>query len=94
MEADLREQANAKRFSKMEERLLVGSKKLDPLVCGDTVVVQNQAVTINFGVWWNSSTELQPEDSMRWKYGDFSGKLFFFFILWTQSRFQILFQQV
>ena len=43
LEADLREQAHAKRFSKMEERLLVGSKKLDPLVCGVTVVIQNQA---------------------------------------------------
>ena len=38
MEADLREQAHAK----MEERLLTGSKKLDLLVCGDTVVVQNK----------------------------------------------------
>ena len=27
----------------MEDRLLVGSKKLEALVCGDTVVVQNQA---------------------------------------------------
>ena len=67
MEADLWEQAHAKRFSMMEERLLTGSKKLDPLVCSGTVVVQNQVAekTGKPGRWTKTGevVEVLPFDS-------------------------------
>ena len=43
LEADLREQAHAKRHAKMEERLSAGTRELPPLKVGDTVVVQDQS---------------------------------------------------
>ena len=45
LEADLREQAFAKRHAKMEEKLLTGSKSLPPLSIGDRVTVQDQSPT-------------------------------------------------
>ena len=65
MEADLREQAFAKRHAKMEERLTIGSKPLPPLSVGDTVVVQDQSNPLKPGKWTKTGTVVEklPHDS-------------------------------
>ena len=65
LEADLREQAYAKRHSRMAERLTYGSRKLAPLVCGDTVVVQDQTQQGKAGKWTKTGeiVEVLPYDS-------------------------------
>ena len=65
MEADLREQAFAKRHAKMEERLASGSKPLPTLSVGDTVVVQDQSNPLKPGKWTKTGTVVEqlPHDS-------------------------------
>ena len=65
LEADLREQAFAKRHCKMEERLSVGAKPLPPLALGDIVTVQDQSDPRKAGRWTKTGTvvELMPHDS-------------------------------
>ena len=59
MEADLREQAFAKRHAKMEERLAIGSKPLPTLCVGDTVVVQDQSNPLKPGRWTKTGTVVE-----------------------------------
>ena len=65
LEADLREQAFAKRHAKMEEKLLIGSKSLPPLSIGDTVTVQDQSNPLKPGKWTKTGkvVEILPHDS-------------------------------
>ena len=65
LEADLREQAFAKRHCKMEERLSFGAKPLPPLVIGDVVTVQDQTDPRKAGKWTKTGTvvEVMPHDS-------------------------------
>ena len=65
LEADLREQAFAKRHCKMEERLTFGAKPLPPLALGDMVTVQDQTDPRKAGKWTKTGTvvEILPHDS-------------------------------
>jgi hypothetical protein len=65
LEADLREQAHAKRHGKMADRLASGSRKLAPLQVGDTVVVQDQSNVYKPGKWTKTGevVEVLPFDS-------------------------------
>ena len=65
LEADLREQAFAKRHAKMEEKLLIGSKSLPPLSIGDMVTVQDQSNPLKPGKWTKTGkvVEILPHDS-------------------------------
>ena len=65
LEADLREQAFAKRHCKMEERLTFGAKPLPPLALHDVVTVQDQSDPRKAGKWTKTGTvvEILPHDS-------------------------------
>ena len=65
LEADLREQAHAKRHGRMADRLTFGSRKLAPLQCSDTVVVQDQTMQGKAGKWTKTGevVETLPFDS-------------------------------
>ena len=65
MEADIREQAFAKRHARMEDRLLQGSRPLLPLALGDTVTVQDQKDPRKPGRWDKTGEiiEILPHDS-------------------------------
>ena len=59
LEADLREQAHAKRHAKMEERLSAGTRELPPLTVGDTVVVQDQSSPNKPGKWTKTGVVIE-----------------------------------
>ena len=65
LEADLREKALAKRHCKMAERLTLGSRKLEKLECGDTVVIQDQTQQGKAGRWTKTGEIIEklPYDS-------------------------------
>ena len=65
LEADLREQAYAKRHAQMEDRLNFGAKTLPPLKIGDTVTVQDQSNPLKAGKWKKTGqvVEILPHDS-------------------------------
>ena len=59
LEADLREQAHAKRHAKMEERLSLGARDLPALQVGDTVVVQDQSLPNKPGKWTKTGVVIE-----------------------------------
>ena len=65
LEADLREQAHAKRHAKMEERLSAHSRPLPPLQVGDSVAIQDLSDPCKPGKWTKTGTitESLPYDS-------------------------------
>ena len=65
MEADIREEAFAKRHAKMEDRLTHGSRPLLPLAIGDTVTVQDQKDPRKAGRWDKTGEiiEILPHES-------------------------------
>ena len=65
LEADLREQAHAKRHARMEERLTAHARPLPPLQHGDTVAIQDLSDPCKPGKWTKTGTvvEALPYDS-------------------------------
>ena len=65
LEADLREQAHAKRHARMEERLASHARPLPPLQQGDTVAIQDLSDPCKPGKWTKTGTvvETLPFDS-------------------------------
>ena len=65
LEADLREQAHAKRHAKMEERLSAHSWPLPPLQVGDSVAIQDLSDPCKPGKWTKTGTIMEslPYDS-------------------------------
>ena len=65
LEADLREQAHAKRHARMEERLTSHARPLPPLQHGDTVAIQDLSDPCKPGKWTKTGTvvEALPYDS-------------------------------